>query len=59
MQTMSTQTKNYLSEMKEMYLSIMKKYFNEQELTKADILFLEIYKRTIENTIEIPQIELK
>lgn len=56
---MSTQTKNYLSEMKNMYLVIMKKYFNEQELTKADILFLEIYKRTIENTIEIPQIELK
>lgn len=56
---MSTQTQNYLKEMKDMYLSIMKKHFNEEELTSADVLFLEIYKRTIENTIEIPQIELK
>lgn len=45
---MSKQTLEYLKEMEEMYLIIMKKCVNEDNLTDMDRLFLETYKRTIE-----------
>ena len=45
---MSKQTLEYIKEMKTMYETIMKKCVNEGILTNLDVLFLEVYKKTIE-----------
>jgi hypothetical protein len=45
---MSKQILEYFKEMKAMYEIIMKKCVNEGVLTDLDIMFLEIYKKTIE-----------
>ena len=45
---MSQQTLEYIKEMKSMYETIMRKCIDNGELTSIDILFIEIYKRTIE-----------
>lgn len=50
---MSAQTLAYIEEMKKMYFVIMEKYFNSGELSDLDVLFLEAYKRTIQNDAEI------
>ena len=50
---MSAQTLAYIEEMKKMYFVIMEKYFNSGELSDLDVLFLEAYKRTIQNDTEI------
>ena len=44
---MSKQTLAYIQEMKDMYLTIMKKCDNDGVLTELDMLFLKTYKRTI------------
>lgn len=40
---MSIQTQKYIQEMKDMYLAIV----NKENKTENEILFLEIYKKTI------------
>lgn len=45
---MSKQTQEYIKEMKKMYEAIMTKCVNEGILTNLDVLFIEIYKKTIE-----------
>jgi hypothetical protein len=47
---MSVQSKLYIEEMKDMYKKIVEK----TDLTLNDILFLITYKKTIDNSIEIP-----
>lgn len=46
---MSIQTQQYIKEMKEMYVVLS----NKEKLSIDEILFLEAYKRTIDNTIFI------
>ena len=48
---MSIQTKEYIQEMQDMYLSIMKKVADLGELTTTDMLFLELYEKTIKKDI--------
>lgn len=45
---MIQQTQSYLEDMKAMYKIIMKKCIDNGALTDLDVMFLEIYKRTIE-----------
>ena len=44
---MSGQVKSYLEDMNKMYKVIMQKCIDNAELNSTEILFLEIYKRTI------------
>lgn len=46
---MSTQTKSYIEDMKKMYIEIK----NKKKLSQNDLLFLIMYKRTIDNSIEV------
>lgn len=45
---MIQQAKSYLEDMRKMYEVIMKKCVSEGFLTDLDVMFLEIYKKTIE-----------
>jgi hypothetical protein len=47
---MSNQTLSYLVEMEKVYKLIMKKYVDTGELNSTEMMFLEVYKRTISNT---------
>ena len=46
---MSVQIKSYLDDMNKMYNVIMQKCVDNAELSSTEILFLEIYKRTIKS----------
>ena len=50
---MSIQTVSYIKEMNDMYEKIKKK----TKINKEDLSFLMIYKKTIDNSIEIEVIE--
>ena len=45
---MSVQTQTYINDMKSMYETIIKK----KELSSIELSFLDIYKRTIEGTLQ-------
>lgn len=52
---MSIQTYTYLEEMENMYHTILKK----EKLTPTDVLFLEVYKRTLDSSIDISSLILE
>lgn len=50
---MNFQAQRYLEDMKAMYLDITKK----EKITFMELLFLQIYKKTIDNSINIDNFE--
>ena len=52
---MSQQVQAYLEEMNKVYLAIMKKCVDSYELSEADIIFLEVYNRTIKGKVNLPE----